>query len=192
MVRAHSPCSGSRCPTGGNCRLADRVYLLLARSGRFDARLPARAGYVAGSQGYVCTSDDGLHFGPIKAWQFEDGSELGNYNTQQHWVTHGVDLYLVYTRKGAHNDHVFRHRAPLFMAQVDTQQLAVKRATECVLVPEHGARLGNFAVAEVSENETWVTVAEWMQTWSPNVVLPPDNAFGADNRVYAARILWRR
>ncbi|MEQ1748825.1 MAG: GDSL-type esterase/lipase family protein [Prosthecobacter sp.] len=142
--------------------------------------------------GYVCTSDDGLHFGPIKPWQFDDGSELGNYNTQQHWVTHGDDLYLVYTRKGAHNDHVFRHRAPLFMAEVDQKMLAVKRATECILVPEHGARLGNFAVTEVSENETWVTVAEWMQTWSPNIVIPPENAFGADNSVYAARILWKR
>jgi lysophospholipase L1-like esterase len=141
--------------------------------------------------GYVCTSDDGLHFGPIKPWQFDDGSDLGNYNTQQHWVTHGDDLYLVYTRKGANNDHVFRHRAPLFMAEVDQKTLSVKRATECILVPEHGARLGNFAITEVSENETWVTVAEWMQTWSPNIVIPPENAFGADNSVYAARILWK-
>jgi lysophospholipase L1-like esterase len=142
--------------------------------------------------GYVCTSDDGLHFGPIKPWQFDDGNELGNYNTQQHWITHGDDLYLVYTRKGAHNDHVFRHRAPLFMARVDPSTLKVKRDSECILVPERGARLGNFAVTEVSDNETWVTVAEWMQTWSPNIVLPTNNAFGSDNSVYAARILWKR
>jgi hypothetical protein len=119
------------------------------------------------------------------------GSELGNYNTQQHWITHGDDLYLVYTRKGAHNDHVFRHRAPLFMARVDPSTLKVKRDSECILVPERGARLGNFAVTEVSGNETWVTVAEWMQTWSPNIVLPTNNAFGADNSAYAARILWK-
>jgi lysophospholipase L1-like esterase len=143
------------------------------------------------SAGYVATSDDGLHYGPIQPWKFDDGSELGNYNTQQHWVTHRDRLYLVYNRKGAHNDHVARHRAPLFMAEVDQKTLAVKRATECILVPERGARLGNFAVTEVSENETWVTVAEWMQTWSPNIVIPPENAFGADNSVYAARIFWR-
>jgi len=142
--------------------------------------------------GYVATSDDGLHFGAIQPWKFDDGSDLGNYNTQQHWVTHADRLYLVYTRKGAHNDHVFRHRAPLFMAEVDQKTLAVKRATECILVPERGARLGNFAVTEVSENETWVTVAEWMQTWSPNIVLPLENAFGADNSVFAARLLWKR
>jgi lysophospholipase L1-like esterase len=141
---------------------------------------------------YVATSADGLHFGPIQPWRFDDGSDLGNYNTQQHWVTHRDRLYLVYNRKGAHNDHVARHRAPLFMAEVDQKTLTVKRATECILVPERGARLGNFAVTEVSENETWVTVAEWMQTLSSGiVVLPPDNAFGADNSVYAARILWK-
>jgi lysophospholipase L1-like esterase len=142
-------------------------------------------------QGYVCTSNDGMNFGAIQPWKFDDGSDLGNYNTQQHWVTHGDRLYLVYNRRGAHNDHVVRHRAPLFMAEVDQKTLAVRRATECILVPERGARLGNFAVTEVSENETWVTVAEWMQTWSPNIVIPPENAFGADNSVFAARILWK-
>jgi lysophospholipase L1-like esterase len=141
--------------------------------------------------GYVAVSDDGLHFGPIQPWKFDDGSDLGNYNTQQHWVTHRDRLYLVYNRKGAHNDHVIRHRGPLFMAEVDQKTLAVKRATECILVPERGARLGNFAITEVSENETWVTVAEWMQTFSPNMILPIDNAFGADNTVWAARILWK-
>lgn len=141
--------------------------------------------------GYVCVSDDGLHFSEQKKWCWTDGSDLGNYNTQQHWVTHRDRLYLVYTRKGANNDHVFRHRAPLFMAEVDQATLTVKRETERVLVPERGARLGNFAVCEVSENETWVTVAEWMQKNGPDVVIKPDNALGADNSVYAARILWK-
>jgi lysophospholipase L1-like esterase len=142
--------------------------------------------------GYVAVSDDGLNFGPIQPWKFDDGSELGNYNTQQHWVTHRDRLYIVYNRKGAHNDHVARHRAPLFMAEVDQKTLAVKRRTESILVPERGARLGNFAITEVSENETWVTVAEWMQTWAPNIIIQPDNAFGADNTVWAARILWKK
>jgi hypothetical protein len=140
---------------------------------------------------YVSTSDDGLHFSPIKPWTFDDGSELGNYNTQQHWVTHGdKGLYLVYNRKGLHNDHVVRHRAPLLMGQVDPEKLHVMRATEAVIVPERGARLGNFAITEVSDDETWVTVAEWMQKGPPNYIIPPNNPFGADNSVYAARILW--
>ena len=137
-------------------------------------------------------SDDGLQFSQPQPWLWDDGSELGNYNTQQHWVTHSDALFLVYTRKGASNDHVFRHRAPLFIAQVDPQSLCVKRASEHVLVPQRGARLGNFAVTAVNERETWITVAEWMQTWGPNVVIPPDNSSGADNSVYAARIIWDR
>jgi lysophospholipase L1-like esterase len=142
--------------------------------------------------GYVCVSDDGLHFSEPTKWTWDDGSELGSYNTQQHWVTHSDALYLVYTRRGANNDHVIRHRAPLFIAEVDVDRLCVKRATERILVPERGARLGNFGVCDVSEHETWVTVAEWMQTWPPNIVIQPDNPYGADNTVYAARIRWTK
>lgn len=144
------------------------------------------------SAGYVATSSDGLHFDEPRMWTWDDGAELGNYNTQQHWVAHSDALYLVYTRKGANNDHVFRHRAPLFIAQVDPARLCVIRKTERILVPERGARLGNFGVTEVNENETWVTVAEWMQTWGPNYIIPPNNQYGADNSVYVARILWDR
>ncbi|MDX1946549.1 MAG: sialidase family protein [Pirellulaceae bacterium] len=140
--------------------------------------------------GYVATSKDGLTFSEPQKWLWDDGTDLGNYNTQQHWVTHSSGLFLVYTRKGASNDHVFRHRAPLFIAQVDPEKLRVIRSTERILVPERGARLGNFAVTIVSERETWVTVAEWMQTWGPNHVLPVDNKYGSDNSVYAARISW--
>ncbi len=141
---------------------------------------------------YVTTSEDGLNFGPIQPWQFEDGCDLGNYNTQQHWVSHNQGLYLVYNRRGLNNDHIVRHRAPLVMAQVNQETLKVIRATERILVPERGVRLGNFAITEVSENETWVTVAEWMQNTPPNIIVPPDNAFAADNSVYAARILWKK
>ncbi len=142
------------------------------------------------TDGYVAVSDDGLNFGPLQLWRYSDGAPLGNYNTQQHWISRPDALYLVYTRRGAHNDHVFRHRAPLFLARVDPAGPAILRETETVLVPERGARLGNFGVTEVSKNETWVTVAEWMQAASPNPVIPPDNAFGADNRVWAARLFW--
>ena len=143
--------------------------------------------------GYVAVSEDGLKFSEPKKWTWDDGTDLGNYNTQQHWVTHSEALYLVYTRRGANNDHVFRHRAPLFMARVDVKKLCILRETEQVIVPEKGARLGNFGVVEVNEKETWVTVAEWMQTNPPN---PHDYTipmkYGADNRVYAARIEWAK
>lgn len=133
--------------------------------------------------GYVATGTDGLHFGEMKPWVWDNGYDLGNYNTQQHWVTHSDGLYLVYTRRGANNDHVFRHRAPLFMARVDPQKLCVIRETERALVPERGARLGNFGVVNVNKNETWVTVTEYMQP-------PGCERHGSDNSVFAARIQW--
>lgn len=141
---------------------------------------------------YICTSDDGLHYSEPIQWTWDDGTELGSYNTQQHWVTHKDELYLVYNRKGANNDHIIRHRAPLFMARVDKDKLQIIRDTERILVPERGARLGNFGVTEVSEDETWVTVAEWMQTFSPPLIVPVDNPYGADNSVFAARIRWAK
>ncbi len=137
--------------------------------------------------GYVARGSDGLHFDEPQKWQFDDGTLLGNYNTQQHWVRHPGDraLFLVYTRRGADNDHVFRHRAPLFMAQVDPERLRVIRETERAIVPENGARQGNFGVCQVSDRETWVTVTEWMQPRGCE-------KHGSDNRVYAARILWEQ
>ncbi len=134
---------------------------------------------------YVSVSDDGLQFESPSRWTFDDGSDLGSYNTQQHWVTHSDGLFLVYTRRGAGNDHVFRHRAPLFIAQVDPDQLQVIRETEQILVPERGARLGNFGVTRVTPNETWVTVTEWMQ---------PAEAreHGSDNSVFVAKLKWNR
>ncbi|MEW6304602.1 MAG: exo-alpha-sialidase [Verrucomicrobiota bacterium] len=135
--------------------------------------------------GYVTSGKDGLHFDEPRKWTWDDGTDLGNYNTQQHWVTHSDGLFLVYTRRGANNDHVFRNRAPLFIAQVDPESLRVIRSTERILVPEKGARLGNFAVTEVNERETWVTVAEWMQPVGCE-------KYGSDNRVFAARILWQK
>jgi len=143
-------------------------------------------------RGFVTRSKDGLNYGPIREWTFDDGKPLGSYNTQTHWVTHSDGLFLVYTRRGANNDHVFRHRAPLFMAQVDPKRLRVIRKTERILVPERGARLGNFGVTQVGEHETWVTVAEWMQTWGPRHALPVKNKYGSNGSVYVARITWSK
>ncbi len=110
-------------------------------------------------RGFVTTSDDGLNFGPVKPWTFDDGTDLGSYNTQQKWVTHSDGLFLVYTRRGADNDHITRHRAPLFIARVDTDCLSVLRHTERIAVPERGRALGNFDATTINEHETWITVA---------------------------------
>ena len=109
---------------------------------------------------FVARGEDGIHFEPPREWKFDDGQWLGNYCTQQHWATIGDGLFLIYTRGGANNDHVFRNRAPLFIAQVDPEHLHVIRSTERVVFPENHAALGNFGVCQVSETETWVTVGE--------------------------------
>jgi len=142
-------------------------------------------------KGYVATSGDGLDFDQPRPWTFDDGEEIGNYNTQQHWLTHSAGLFLVYSRHGADNDHVFRHRAPLFMAQVDPAKVCLIRDTERIVVPERGARLGNFGTVDVSADESWVVVSEWMQTNPPN---PYDctvcEKYGSNNSIFIARINW--
>jgi hypothetical protein len=140
---------------------------------------------------YVSTSLDGLHYDAPRPWLWDDGTELGSYNTQAHWVTHDLGLFLVYTRRGANNDHIPRHRAPLFIGQVDPERQCVLRASERELMPQRGAKLGNFGVTEINEHETWVTDAEWMQTNGPNYADYTEcMKYGSDNAVFAARIQW--
>lgn len=109
---------------------------------------------------FVTRGTDGINFEPIREWKFDDGSLLGSYNTQQHWITAGGGLFLIYTRKGADNDHVFRHRAPLFIGQVHPGTLRVFRATERILIPEDHATLGNSGVCRLNERESLVTCGE--------------------------------
>ena len=134
-------------------------------------------------RGYVSSSDDGLQFAEPKPWLFDDGAELGSYNTQQHWLTHSEGLFLIYTRRGANNDHIIRHRAPLFMAQVDPQTLRVVRRTEKVVVPERGAELGNFGAAAISQSESWITVSEGM-------FMKDSRQRGAEGATFVARVIW--
>lgn len=127
--------------------------------------------------GYHAESADGLHFSEPEFWRFDDGEILPNYNTQQHWCTISGRLWLVYTRKAGTNDHVFRHRAPLFAAPVDPETVRLIRAEERVVVPEAGARLGNFAAGTFDEKTAFVMAAEWMQPIGCE-------QYGSDNSVY--------
>ena len=115
-------------------------------------------------QGMWAESADGMNFSVPQPWRWDDGSVLENYNTQQHWLRSTNSLYLAYTRKGANNDHVFRHRAPIFMAKFDPVRKCLIRSTERILVPELGARLGNFVCCDASDDECWLVTAEWMQS----------------------------
>lgn len=136
--------------------------------------------------GYVSKSSDGLHYeDPIEIC-FENGENIGNYNTQQHWIRGKDKLYLVYTRRAGINDHIFRHRAPLFMAEFDTERMCVIADTEVIVVPERGARLGNFGCFNASDDEAYVIAAEWMQN-------DPDGwekcaQYGSDNSIFVTKI----
>jgi hypothetical protein len=132
---------------------------------------------------YVSVSEDAIHWQPIQPWTFENGEQIGSYNTQQHWATHPDGLFLVYTRRDAGNEHIPRSRAPLFMAQVDTERMQVLKGTEKIIIPQRGVMMGNFGVSRINDKETWVTVGENMH--------PPENLhLGADGSVFAARIIW--
>lgn len=127
------------------------------------------------------TSDDGLNFRTPKFWRWDTGDILPSYNTQQHWLIQSGKLYLVYTRKAGNNDHVFRHRAPLFMAEVDTQKMQILRSTERIVAPERGARLGNFGVSYINEHLSVITAAEWMQPAGCE-------KYGSDNSIWITKV----
>lgn len=134
---------------------------------------------------YVTTSPNGLHFKPVKKWTFDDGQDLGSYNTQAHWLTHNNGLFLSYTRRGANNDHIPRNRAPIFVSQVDPIQLHVLRATEQPLLPERGVMLGNFGASAVTPDETWVTDAEYILSTTPH-------SKGGNGSTWLGRVRWSK
>ena len=199
-----SPCFGQYCSTVLRCSFDGQVLAHIehgnelthpdVRSGFCEPSIASAGGryFLTLRQyesGYVTVSDDGLHYPDPIPWCFDDGGELGSYDTQQHWLVHRDDLYLVYTRRGAGNDNVYNHRAPLFMARVDTDTLCVIRETEIILVPNRGARLGNFGVAKFHEDEIWVVVSEWMQTIAPDHHnFLTCEKYGSDNSVFLARV----
>ena len=129
--------------------------------------------------GFVAKSTDGLNYTNLQLWKWQDESILQNYNTQQHWMEIGGELYLVYTRRGADNDHVFRHRAPLFAARVENMKLV--RESEFAVTCERGARLGNFCATPFKGGKSVVMAAEWMQPAGCE-------KYGSDNSIFMAVI----
>lgn len=121
--------------------------------------------------GYVSVSSDGLNWADKRAWAWDDGTPLSMSTTQQHWLTHSDGLFLVYTRRDPLNKNVIRWRSPLWLAQVDTKKRCLIKSTERIVLPLVGdgvnapdqvALMGNFDVTNVSPDESWITVGEWM------------------------------
>lgn len=132
--------------------------------GRFYMTIRAEDG-----RGYLSTSEDGLEWVAPLPWCWDGGEPLEMSTTQQHWLTHSRGLYLVYTRRTEDNANVPRWRAPLYVSRVDRHGLCLDRESERTVLPLVGdgigdpdgvARMGNFAVTNVSPWESWVTVGE--------------------------------
>lgn len=129
--------------------------------------------------GMWCESDDGLRFSALRAWTWTDGCRIGNRNTQQHWLKSGGSLWLAYTREDRTNRHVFRNRAPIFAARFDPVLKGLVKDSEMPIVPELGARLGNFCVADANGG-SWLVTAEWMQPRGCE-------RYGSDNSIWFVR-----
>lgn len=89
-------------------------------------------------------------------------------------------LFLIYTRKGADNDHIFRHRAPLFIAQVDPETLSVIKKSERIVFEENHATLGNSGVCQLGPHQVIITCGE--------VLLRLGKRKGENNKVLFALI----
>jgi hypothetical protein len=156
----------SKC--GNELRLAVGRGLLEPTLTRFEGRyyMTIRA---EDNHGYVTASEDGLNWQEMRPWRWDNGEPLTLSTTQQRWLTHSRGLFLVYTRKAENNVNVFRWRAPLFVAQVNTRSLCLICDSEQVLLPligdginnaKHVAGMGNFHVVNATPGESWVTVGE--------------------------------
>ena len=117
---------------------------------------------------YLSESDDGVDWQGISAWRWDDGSEVETENTQQHWLELAGEVYLVYTRVSEMSNGVFRSRAPLFIAKVDTDKMCLIRESEQIVFPAKDARMGNFTVGNISANQAWVMTGEWIEQYNPD------------------------
>jgi hypothetical protein len=150
--------------------------------GRYFMTIRAEDGH-----GYVSESKDGLKWGAMRTWCWDDGEPIEMSTTQQRWLPHSDGLLLVYTRKAAENVNVVRWRAPLYAAEMDMRTLRLVRASEQIVVPMRGdgvndaanvAHLGNFHTTAASSSVSIVTVGETI----------PAQGFRGDTLV--ARVRW--
>ncbi len=119
--------------------------------------------------GYLATSTDGLNWGSIEPWRWDDGTVLTTSTTQQHWLAIADRLFLVYTRKDETNGDVMRWRSPLFMAELDPIHNCLVRATEQTVLPlirreGNPNLLGNFHVSSLTSDTSMVSDASlWIK-----------------------------
>lgn len=143
--------------------------------GRFFMTLRAQDGHA-----HVATSTDGVNWHEPTPWRWDSGEAIDMDQTMTKFIRHADGLFLVYTRITQDNHNVFRHRAPLFMAEIDPDTARLRRSSESTVMANRGFPLGNFSVHQVSPRETWVTAQEWDRT---------GKTVDCDNRL--TRIVWQ-
>lgn len=143
-------------------------------NGTYSMTLRANDGH-----SYLTTSQDGLHWQKPSPWIWDDGTSIAMNQTMSKFIRNDHGLFFVYTRITGDNENVVRHRAPLFIGQIDPEKGCLLRETESVLMANRGFPLGNFNVYQISPTETWVTAPEWDRSGED---IPCDNRL--------TRILW--
>lgn len=141
------------------------------------------------NHGYFSVSDDGLSWGQITPWCWDNGEALIMSTTQQHWVCNGKNLFLVYMRKTGFNDDAMRWRAPLFVARFDEKNACLIRNTEQELLPlirtDGGVnQMGNFHAVDISSTQSIVSVGS-TTCWVKN-----DEILDFFSNTWLAEIQW--
>ena len=141
-------------------------------------------------QGYFSVSDDGLKWGEIIPWCWDDGEPLIMSSTQQHWVCNGKSLFLVYMRKTCFNNDALRWRAPLFIARFDEKHACLVKETEKEVLPlirTNGTTnsMGNFHAVDISSTKSIVSVGS-VTHWFKN-----DKIHNFFSDIKLAKIYWK-
>lgn len=125
--------------------------------------------------GYFTSSHDGLSWSPVTPWRWNDGSSLKMSSTQQHWLSNGGSLYLLYTRESSENTDIIRWRAPLYMAEFDTANGCLIKESERIIFQLNRNSdgmpnsLGNFHAADISNEKSIVSTGSlWFKLGADN------------------------
>jgi len=114
---------------------------------------------------YCAVSKDGIDWSDPIPWRWNNtGKTVKTQSTQQHWLTLGKKVYLVYTRFDGSNADCTRYRTPLYIAQADPAKAMLFMETEAVLFPRSKingveGRYGNFHCTQIDTNSALVSDA---------------------------------
>ena len=114
---------------------------------------------------YCAVSKDGIDWSDPIPWRWNNtGKTVKTQSTQQHWLTLGKKVYLVYTRFDGSNADCMRYRTPLYIAQANPAKAQLIAETEVPLFPRSRingieGRFGNFHCSQIDGNTAMVSDA---------------------------------